>query len=217
VKRALVAAGLVVLALVVLAAGANAEPAKPGAWQRTFAAKRAPKNVFFRATYEEPSGRSHELRAWRDGGERLRRDTDGKMSLYVRRGAAGELAFDLVDRVQNMKVQVSRTNLYRVGVFADWSALATNLSEPRGARYELAATDKVETRKAGGECRWITLRAAESQEICWSEAWGVPLAIRQAGRETFRVEEISSKVDASVFTLPEGLFVVDANEDMGGD
>lgn len=199
-----------VLAMLTVAGVAHAEP---GAWQRTFVAKRAPKSVFFRATYEDGAGKKHEIRSWREGDKRLRRDTDGAMSLFVTRSAGGELAFEMVDRVQKVKTLVSRTNLYRVGVFSDWSALATNLAEPRST-YALSATDRSDKRKVGGECRWVKL---EKQQICWSDAWGVPLAIESGGREVYRVEEISSKVDAKVFEPEQGLFVVDANQDMGGD
>jgi len=200
----------IVLALLATSAVAHAEP---NAWQRTFVTKRAPKTVFFRATFEDASGKPHEVRSWRDGDKRLRRDTDAAMSLLVTRAAGGELAYELVDRVQKVKVEVNRTNLYRVGLFSDWSALATNVAEPR-TKYDLVVTDRTEKRKVGGDCRWVKL---DKQEICWSDAWGVPLVIRRDAREIYRVVEISSKVDAKVFEPEQGLFVVDANEDMGGD
>ena len=127
-----------VLGILCIASVAHAEP-----WQRVFATKRAPKTVFFRATYEDASGKTHEVRSWRDGDKRLRRDTDKAMSLFVTRASGGDLSFEMVDRVQKVKTVVSRTNLYRVGLFSDWSALASNLAEPR-IKYELAATDRVE-------------------------------------------------------------------------
>jgi hypothetical protein len=191
-------------------------------WESVFSARSAPKTIHFRASYADGAGRAHSLEVWRDGDRRLRRDTDGKMSVYVTKRAGGEYGYEVIDLESKVKVEISRTNLYRIGIFSDWAALATNLTRPAG-EHAITGSKRGPLRTKAGECRWfrVEVRGAPAREVCWSTALALPLAIDRedgSGKATreLTIDEVTTSVAADVFGPPDGgLFHVDANRDIG--
>lgn len=218
-------ARLLALALVPALSNVAVAASPSFVWETAFSTRTSPKAIHFRASYADGAGKAHALEVWREGDERLRRDTDGKMSLYVKKRAGGEYEYEVIDRENKTRVEVSRTNLYRIGVFSDWPSLATNLTKPPGA-VTLTVGKRGTLRTKIGDCRWIRVEAppAPAREICWSSALALPLAIeRDLGEARFAreltVDEVSTRIpDGSVFQAPrDGFFEVDANRDIRGD
>jgi hypothetical protein len=214
---------LAALALPALAFAASAHAAaKPLKWEDAFSLRDAPKGVHLKASYVDGKGRSHELEVWRDGDRRILRRTDDKLDLFAEKTSGGEYAFRIVDRAKKRLIEVNRTNLYRIGVFADWSALAGMLTRPKGA-HTLRPGGRPKERTKIGECRWVRLeiQGSGAQEICWSDRLKVPLLIQTvapAGGFTtvFQVKQVDLKVPgAEMFNVSSaGLTVIRADEDI---
>jgi len=219
--RSLALAALAALAALTLNGAARAE-AKPLAWDDVFSLRDAPKGVHLKASYLDAKGASHDLEVWRDGDARLRRRTDDKIDLFAEKTGTGEYAFHLVDLDKKRLIEVSRTNLYRIGVFTDWSALAGMLTRPKGA-HTLRPDVRPRQKTRAGECRWIRLevQAGGAKEICWSDRFKVPLIIQTPAPNTgfttvFEVKQIEAKVPgAEVFKIArQGLTVIAADQDI---
>lgn len=215
--------GLAVLAALALALPASAHAATSSLkWEDTFSLREAPKGIHIKASYVDGKGRSHDLEVWRDGDQRIRRRTDDKLELLAEKASSGEYAFRIVDLAKKRLIEVNRTNLYRIGVFADWPALAGMLTRPKGP-HTLTPGSRPKERSQIGECRWVRLeiRGSGPQEICWSDRFKVPLLIQTvapAGGFTtvFQVKQVDVKVPAAeVFKVSSaGLTVIRADEDI---
>ena len=59
--------------------------------------------LYLRAQILDEKGRAHVLELWRDG-DRLRRDSDGRLSLFVTHGP--EDRFHVVDRARGLAYQI---------------------------------------------------------------------------------------------------------------
>ena len=214
---------LAALALPALAFAASAHAAdKPLTWDDAFSLRDAPKGVHVKASYTDGKGRSHELEMWRDGDRRLRRRTDDKLELHAEKQGGGEYAFRLIDLAKKRLLEVNRTNLYRIGVFADWPALAGMITKPKPA-HTLRPGARPKEKTPVGECRWVHLeiKGGGAQEICWSARFKLPLIIQTvapAGTFTtvFQVKQVDVKVPgADVFKVSSaGLTVIRADEDI---
>jgi hypothetical protein len=184
-------------------------------WDQAFALDGAPARLYYRATYQDHAGAEHEVKVWRDG-NRLRRDTDGRLALYVERRAGDDDRYRVIDRKKGVAYRVSRVNLYRIGSFPDWAGLQSMLVRPRNAG-EVAPAEKVERTRAG-ECRWFE---ADDRRVCWSKRWRLPLRIvahDQAGRwrQVLAIDEVSAgKISESTFVpKTDGLVDVDVDRDV---
>ena len=209
------------LGLFALTPGARAED-KPLTWQEAFSLAGAPKGVHLKATYLDGKGKPHALEVWRDGDRHLRRRTDNALDLFADKAAGGDYAFRLVDHARLRLVEVSRTNLYRIGVFADFPSLAGLLARPKGA-YALHREARPKSRLPAGECRWVRLepQGARAQSICWSDLFKVPLRIEGKAADgsvvaLFEVKQIEAKVpgDAAFKVDTKGFTVVKADQDI---
>jgi hypothetical protein len=223
VKRARSIAALAALsaAAAALAPSAAAEP-KPLVWDDVFSQKGAPPAVHLTATYVDGKGGSHDLELWRDADQHLRRRTDDRLDLYVDRREDGDYAYRLLDHQRSLLIEVSRTNLHRIGVFSGWPALAGMLTRP-SRPHRLVPSRRPPARTPAGACRWHRVEiGAAAQEICWSAQWRLPLLIqaeagpKKAPATTFRVKQIEAKLPGSdVFRVdPAGLAVVNADQDI---
>ncbi len=213
-------------ACIALATAATADE-RAVAWDEAFSTKAAPATVHFHATYKDARGGQHALEVWRDGARILRRKTDEALDLVVERRDK-EYAYRLVDHVNKRVVRVTRTNLYRIGTFSDWSSLSGMLARPDGP-FTLAPAAAAAEATPIGACRTfrVARRGAAADEVCWSAAWGVPLRIRRAdaaGRmqTVFAIDLIEKKLAGpSVFQVPsDGMIEVRADDDIapsGGD
>jgi hypothetical protein len=207
-----------------LAAAAPRAP-QPLRWEEAFPIAAAPDSVHFDASYRDARGVPHRLEVWRDGADFLHRRTDGRIDLYARR-SAGELRFRLVDTRRRIVADVSRTNLYRIGVFADATGLSHVLDRPRGAFRVESAKAPAGLEPATAACRWYALLRATAQPartlVCWSDAWGLPMLIASADgtpQELFRVRSVDRQGDDAARAralppVPPGYAIVDVDEEI---
>jgi hypothetical protein len=177
----------------------------------------APAQLHLRATYLDGRGGSHRLEVWRDG-DRLRRDTDERLSLYVQHDRNGEDRYRVIDRTRNFGYSVARTNLYRLGTFVDWTSLTTLLS-PALRRAALRPTAEPDVQTAAGRCRWLAAPTSPEGRVCWSRRFALPLLIKNARGETVvTVEKVEIKRPASsTFAEVAGVLTVDADRDISPD
>lgn len=192
-------------------------------WEGVFDLSQAPENVFFRARYRDSAGREHELRVWRQGDNHLLRRTDDRIELHVDKTPGGGYRYRLLDLRRKILIRADRKNLYRIGVFSDWNGLAHVLSRPHGA-FSLAVVQAETQSTTTGLCQWYHLSPAEggnkSRDVCWSDAWGLPLMIRQAGKDAEKAEFSVREVDTFVPTIDQfkvdkrDFVEIDANADI---
>ena len=172
----------------------------------------APTRLYLKAHYLDGKGQTHQLVMWRDG-DRLRRDTDEKLSLYVTHGRDDR--FRVVDKGRKIAYDVRRTNLYRIGTFTDWSSLTTLVHEPANAP-PLAKSGEPALTTQAGVCRW---RVAPDRRYCWSSSWQLPLLVERQTTEGWKnvltVEEVrSGKPPAGTFELPADVSLIDVDRDV---
>lgn len=214
---------LSLLPLMPLAAGgvARAE-GRPLSWDKAFSSKGAPRGVHFKASYTDAIGRPHALELWRDGEAHLRRRTDDAIDLLAEKTAGGEIVFRLVDLGKKRLIEVSRTNLHRIGIFASYPELAGVLIRPAGSTT-LGPGSRPKERAPAGACRWVRVETppARPKEICWSERFKLPLLIQEqtaAGGFTtlFQIHQIEANVPAAgVFRIStKGLTVIHADQEI---
>ncbi len=221
----------VALARPVLAAACALAAAAPAAagqimalrWEEAFPIAAAPDSVHFNARFRDAAGAWHRLETWRNADRSLHRRTDDRIDLFALRSAGGEMHLRLLDRARRIAADVSRTNLYRIGVYADAFGLAHVIDRPRGA-YQVE-TAPAPPGIAAADCRWRALVRQQPQPsrtlVCWSETWGLPLVIVDADAtplEVFRVEAIDRRADEApadaLPAVPAGYAVVDVNDEI---
>jgi hypothetical protein len=196
-------------------------------WEAAFPVESAAKDVYLDAHFIGSDGTAHRLRLWRHGSEFLHRRTDDLLDLYLRQtGNRGDYAYRLIDHRRRMSMDVSRNQLYRIGVFSDWFGLAHVLDRPKTEFVvrEVAPLSKDRLK----DCSWRLLvrgvkQSQDHTRVCWSAKWGLPMAIRIRGAkgewsEQFsadRVEEISPAVDGLAMpSVPDGYASFDAGNEI---
>jgi hypothetical protein len=186
-------------------------------WDEAFAVEGAGQ-VHLRARYRDAQGREHALELWRSG-NLLRRDTDGKLALYVERRADHDDRYRVVDRARGVAYRARRSSLFRVGAFPDWASLASLLTRPRGVE-QVTAPKVAPGETAFGRCRWYELSAPNAtRRVCWSDRWRAPLLVTErAGakwRPVLTVEQASADpIAPAVFTPPHDVTDVDVDHDV---
>jgi hypothetical protein len=168
-------------------------PERPAlAWADAFPVSAAPTVVHFSARYRDARGVWHRLETWRRGESGLHRRTDDRIDLYAQRADGAEMRLRLLDHQRHLAVDLSRTDLYRIGVLADAFGLAHVIDPPKGGyRVEAASApagfeagtpgDGAGLGGLGRDCRWrlllrIHARPARSL-VCWSAGWGLPMLV----------------------------------------
>jgi hypothetical protein len=170
---------------------------------------------YLSASYVDGQGASHHLQLWRNG-DRLRRDTDDKVSLFVTHDRRGNDRYRVVDRVRNLSYAVTRANLYRLGNFADWTTLTTLLA-PSLQRAHLLPTGEPDGSTPAGRCRW----SGDAQHrVCSSAKWGLPLMLAEkrgdAWKTILTVEEVRSAPPArTLLDPPSDVQQIDVDRDVG--
>jgi hypothetical protein len=168
-------------------------------------------SLFVQAHYVDAGGATHELKLWRDG-NKVRRDTDGKLQLFVEHKQDGDDQYHVIDRARGRAFAVHRMNLHRIGSFPDWATLASLALPP-------SAKPGARERTEAGECRWM---AEDRRRVCWSERLGLALRVqerRDSGwRDVLTVDRIARKtIDSSDLTPPADLPLIDVDHDVHGD
>ena len=188
-------------------------------WDQAFSIERAPARVHFRARYQDQAGASHAVQVWRDG-NRLRRDTDDRLAMYVEHKPGADDRFEVIDRSRAVAYKVSRLNLFRIGSFPDWTGLASMLVRPRANAEVTPAGERPEQTPAG-TCRWLK---PGDRRVCWSARWRLPLRIvarDSAGRwkQVLTIDQVSGERFADGIFTPRiaGLTEIDVDRDVHPD
>jgi len=205
---------------------ALAEPAALD-WQAAFPVESAVRDVYLDAHFVGSDGAAHRLQLWRHGSEFLHRRTDAALDLYLHQAERkGDYAYRLIDHRRRVAMEVSRNQLYRIGVFSDWFGLAHVLDRPKSEFVVRAVAPLQKERRTTCSWRLLVRGGKQSQDqtrICWSAKWGLPVSIRGRGAkgewiEQFsvdRVEEISPSVDGLALPpLPDGYASFDAGNEI---
>lgn len=202
-------------------AGAAADRAtadRATAWDSAFAQPRQGPALQLQAHFTDAAGHMHRVQMWRSGGE-LRRITDERLDLLATREADGNYTQSLVDRDRHLRVQVSSTNLHRIGVFRSWGALVSGVSVPSG-RYRIERLKRAPLQVDGQRCAWLRVVPAQgvAQDVCWSHRLGLALAVQSpsAALTAFRVDHIQlGPVAPQAFAQPQsGLMLVNADDEL---
>ena len=222
-RAALRAGGALRLAMVLVAATAasGAAGAAGLTFGDVFSARGEPASLHYRLA-SRSAGVGPRMEVWRDGDRRIRRDTDAAVTTFAfhRPGDAG-YRLSVLDRAKRIHTRIDRTNLYRIGEFADWFDLAHGLRHPRGA-YRLARA----AAPAGAPgplrpCTWYGLAEGRREtRICWDAVDRLPLLIASGdGRLVWRVVALDRRpVPASRFAIDDRGYVRnDADQDIASD
>jgi hypothetical protein len=193
-------------------------------FDRVFDAAKAPSRIYYEARYHDGAGNEHRLKVWRDRG-RIRRDTDDRISVVAKIAKAGEVSVSLFDHDHKARVEVSRSRLYQLGVFTDWSELTSSLARPRSA-HAVSKVDKPGERRGAERCAWFAIVPTNgpARRVCWSAALHLPMAIEEANGvgdfvRTFEIEKVrAGAVDSKAFAIDaEGYAAVRADRDDDAD
>jgi hypothetical protein len=132
----------------------------------------------------------------------------------------------LIDHHGRVSMDVSRNQLYRIGVFSDWFGLAYVLDRPK-TEFVVREVAPLPTDRLK-DCSWRLLvrggkQSQDHTRICWSAKWGLPMSIRARGAkgEWFdqfgvdHVEEIPPSVDGlHLPPVPDGYASFDAGKEI---
>ena len=193
-------------------------------WQQVFSSVDAAHFLEFTAHFRDAKGGEHLLHYWREGNQRLRRNTDGNMDLMVERLADGEHRYHLINHRKKILTQIDQTNLHRIGQFSTWDDFAHTLAMP-ASDVVLVKSTNAEALVSNQRCSWYEVShtmpgdlTGMHQRICWSRSLGIPLKIIVVGAggdevTTWLVDNASTrKLDNAAFTANIiGYAVVDAN------
>jgi len=190
-------------------------------FDKTFNADGEKPQIHYRARYVL-NGRQHQVEVWRDRDLHLRRRADEDVETFVFKPAKEtEWQMVILDLKRKIRTDVARTNLYRLGNFADWFGLAHSLARPVGPYQLLTIAAPRASEKPLASCRWYALvRSGMESRICWSTALRLPMLITDAqGQVQWRITGVDSNpLPAATFEIGDQGFVRnDANEDIRGD
>ncbi len=174
-----------------------------------FATKGEPARLHYVVAFRS-GGATHRMELWRDGDRRVRRDTDRALTTFAvhRPGEAGyQLA--ILDRQKHVRTDIARTNLYRIGQFADWFDLGHGLRHPKGT-YRLSRREPPSGLTPIRPCTWYDLaEGARTTAICWDAAYHVPLLIAGGdGQPLWKMIAVDTRpIPASRFTIDDRNYV----------
>lgn len=180
-----------------------------------------PADVHFRAVYASRDGQ-HVVDIWRDGDRRIKRVTDGLFETYaVRAPRSPDFDLMVLDRRRKISTRIDRTNLYRLGNFANWFDLGHGLRQPKSAYTIVNGAAPANASRLVEPCRWFDLKEVNRvTHICWSRASRLPISIVGTNGVTlWRVTAIETgPIDPAMFAVSDAGFIkVDASRDVSGD
>ena len=176
-------------------------------FEDAFNTKGEPALLHYQATFVA-NGANHRIEVWRDGARRLRRVTDDAIETYVfRQPGSDEFRMTVLDKKKRIRTEINRTNLYRIGQFADWNDLAHGLRHPSGSYRIERSAPPPGLPKPSEPCRWYRMAdAGGTTHICWGTASRIPMQIVAA--ENKLVWNVSSSTRSA---LPSNTFEVSAD------
>lgn len=206
------------LAGIMAAAGSQAADLD---FDKVFSTRGEARQLHYSATYVA-DGSTHQVEVWRDGEQRLRRRTDDTLETHIFKPARQmEWQMVVLDLPRKIRIDIERTNLYRIGHFTDWFSMAHALARPAG-QYRLTALKQAPgTDTPVSTCRWYALeRGGAVSNVCWSAQLRLPLLIADgSGKTQWRVTSASAApLPRAAFALHDGGFVHNnANADIQMD
>lgn len=207
---------VVALAMLVAPSAANAAPLR---FEQVFGTTGEPAALHYRVAYRSGAV-VHWMDVWRDGDRRIRRSTDGAITTFAYR-APGDAGYRLsvLDEQRHRRTDIDRTNLYRIGNFADWYDLAHGLRRPKGT-YVLTRAAHPSAMSAVATCTWYDLtEGARTTRICWDTANHIPLLMTAGERMIWRVATLDRHpIAAKLFAIDDRKYVrTNANQDIERD
>lgn len=189
-------------------------------FESVFAAAGEPPLLHYHAAYLA-GGTTHFVEVWRDGDKRLKRVTDGRITMIAtHKPGDPEFRLTVIDPVKRVITTIDRTNLYRLGNFTDWFDLGHGLRHPKSSYGLVAGAPPRSSAAPISACRWFDLSAAtRTTHVCWSRNIKLPLVIVSAdGILVWRITAVERVVPADTFRIADHGFVrVDANRDLDHD
>lgn len=212
---------LLPLALLGASFAVAAAPARPDQFNRVFAAEGEPRYLHYQVMYQS-NGAIHRLEVWREGDKRIKRLTDDTVASYAFHPAPGPgYRLSVLDLKRRIHTLVDRTNLYRIGAFADWYDLGHGLRHPMGPYTLAPGKPMARVPWLPAVCHWYDLtQEGGTTHICWDSQDHLPLLIADANnRILYRVLSIDPRpFPAGVFTINDKGFVRNnANQDISPD
>lgn len=209
--------------LIAASCGAVAVPAagKSLRFEQAFATAGEPAAIRYRVLYRSGDA-VHHLEVERQGDRRIRRSTDRRLVSYASH-TPGDPYYDLtlLDTAKRISTRVDRTNLYRLGNFADWFDLGHGLRHPRAGYVLTAGKAPAAMPRVPGSCGWYDLaQQGRTTHICWDRTDRLPLLIVSSeGQLMWRVTAVDlHPIPASDFDVADQGYVRnDADEDIEGD
>jgi hypothetical protein len=216
------ALGLQLATLYVAAAASLNAQAKALMFEQVFNPKGEPAALHYQAVYTA-KGEDHQLEVWRDGDRRVKRRTDDAVEMVASHNPGdAEFHLSILDKKKRIHTQIDRTNMYRIGNFADWFDLAHGLRHPKGTYLLSSATAPESAPKTAAlTCKWYDLtQDNRTTHVCWSANIRLPMLIMSAqGKVIWRVTSLDQKpIPEKTFKIQdEGYVRNDANEDIESD
>ena len=210
-------ATLAALAALCLCQAARAAPALD--FDQVFNDRAEPARLHFQAAYVV-NGVKHRLEAWREGGSQLRRRADDAVETFIfRRRGEADWRMVVLDLARNIRTDLDRTSLARVGHFTDWFGLAHGLARPAGAYTLVQAAAPALAVSPLAPCRWYRLtESSRASDVCWSSRLRLPLLIADASGVQWQVTGADTRVGKDAMVIADQGFVKnDAAADIKGD
>lgn len=208
--------------LALLAAPLLAAAGTPDPFALAFPTRGEPARLHYRVMYRTADG-VHRAEVWREGDRRVKRVTDAAVALYAFHPVSSDPGYKLsvLDLKRHIHTLVDRTNLYRIGQFADWFDLGHGLRHPAAAYTIKPGVPPPHIPALPAPCRWHDLaEAGRLTRICWDPRAHLPLEIATAqGQPLWRVVALDrAAFPRDTFTIHDKGFVRnDANQDISND
>lgn len=215
-------AGMAILGLGVTQASLAKNPSL--VFDEVFNVKDEPNQTYFVAVFKIADNQTHILQVWRDGENRLRRQTDNRLDVLATRDVQDTDAYSLqvIDYQKRIITDINRNNLIYLGHFQDWFELGHGLHHPK-AQYRLMPTTRPQLSPQPIQaCEWYQLEQANQEyDICWSAQEKLPLMIWDNQKKTtvWQIKTLSHQMlERDIFKVNTTDYVrVDANDDIQND
>jgi len=195
---------LAVMLVALAFGGLGITPARAGEdlFEQAFGIDGEPNWLHYQAEYSDARG-PHRIEIWRDHNIRVKRVTDDRIELIAKQNGE-DIRFRVADLQRHRVTIVDRSNLIRIGLFADWFSQAHWIAKPAGA-YALVLLGSSE-QALGHRClAWRLTQAPDGEpiDVCWSTELKIPLVVRDASqRVIWRVTALDRSPIADVAFAP---------------
>ena len=167
-------------------------------------------------------GQERPLEVWRDHDRRLKRVTGDDLEVYATKSPGQtEFSLSILDKKKRIHTRIDRSNLYRIGNFADWFDLEHGLRHPAGPHRIAQTHAPKDAPQAAVPCTWYAItQDPRTTHVCWSTDYRIPaLIVAEDGRVLWKLIAADRKpIPAGTFDIhDEGFVRNDANRDIEND